>query len=240
MICANILSSYRSDCLPNCPAFTHTYEVVDVPEQEQVDAFIPYRDFSNRMDLDEPMSTCITAGPDWNTEFRYQQHLAILNAAKRIDEIDAQFGARFGRTYGGMVEAYRCEDAEAVMVTLGSVAGTTRIVVDALRGQGHKVGMLRLRCLRPFPIREVIAALGRVKAVGVLEKDIDFGYEGTVLTNVNSALARMDHAPRTQNFIAGLGGRAISKKDIEDMFMELLSGKPEQTVEFVKLRCVEA
>ena len=220
---------------------THTYEVVDIPNQADVDKFIPYQDFPNKMELENPKSTCITAGPDWNTEFRYQQHVATLKAAEKIEAIDAEFAKAFGRSYGGMIDEYQCEDAEVVLVTLGSVTGTTRIVVDELRSQGKKVGLLKLRCIRPFPQAEVAAILKNVKAAGVLERDISFGYEGVVFTNVNSALSGLEHKPKTYNFVAGLGGRSISKSDIAGMFDKLLrqadGGAEEPVVEFVKLRC---
>ncbi len=220
---------------------THTYEVVEIPEQDKVDAFIPYQNYANKMDLDNPTSNCITAGPDYNLEFHYQQHVATLKAGEKLIAADKEYGELFGRTYGGLVETYRTDDADAVIVTLGSVAGTTRCVVDALRAEGKKVGLLRIRCMRPFPEKEIIAALQHVKAVGVLEKDIDHGCEGVVFTNVNSALMRGTTKPATFNFIAGLGGRSILKGDIAQCFDKLLrqaAGEPQSpTVEFVKLGC---
>lgn len=220
---------------------THTYELVEVPEQSLVDEFIPYQDFENKMDLDNPKCTCITAGPAWNTEFRYQQHTAILKAADKIRAVDNEYKKLFGRSYGGLVENYYCDDAEAILVTLGSVAGTTRLVVDEMRSKGQKVGLLKLRCLRPFPKEEIAKILGNAKAVGVLEKDISFGYEGAVYSDVNSALIKLDKIPKTYNFIAGLGGRSISKGDIKETFEKLLksSSGAEETkdVEFLKLRC---
>lgn len=220
---------------------THTYELVEVPEQSMVDEFIPYQSFANKMDLDNPKSTCITAGPLWNTEFRYQQHHAILNSAQKIKAVDSEYGKRFGRSYGGLVENYRCDDAEAILVTLGSVTGTARLVVDDLREKGQKVGLLKLRCLRPFPKDEIAKILCSAKAIGVLEKDISFGYEGAVFTEVNSALTKLDKIPKAYNFVAGLGGRNISKEDIKEAFGKLLKNNSdaEQTanVEFLKLRC---
>ncbi|MGL5514576.1 MAG: transketolase C-terminal domain-containing protein, partial [Sporomusa sp.] len=130
---------------------------------------------------------------------------------------------------------------EVILVTLGSVTGTARIVVDELRSQGKKAGLLKLRCIRPFPQDEVVAILKNAKAAGVLERDISFGYEGVVFTNVNSALTGLGNKPKTYNFVAGLGGRSISKSDIAGMFDKLFrqaQGKEQESVvEFVKLRC---
>ena len=114
---------------------THTYEVVEIPEQDKVDAFIPYQKYANRMDLEHPMSNCVTAGPDSNMELHYQQHLATIKAGEKLAAADKEYGKLFGRTYGGMIETYRTEDADAVIVTLGSVAGTTRCVVDKMRDE---------------------------------------------------------------------------------------------------------
>ncbi len=220
---------------------THTYELVEVPNQDEVDKYIPYSDFENKMDLESPKSTCISAGPLWNTEFRYQQHKAILKSALKIKEVDREYGAKFGRSYGGLTENYKCDDAEVILVTLGSVTGTTRIVVDDLRKKGYKVGLLKLRCLRPFPKDEIVQILSNAKAIGVLEKDISFGYEGAVFTEVNSALSMLGRSPKTFNFIAGLGGRNISKDDIREMYEKLMDIDKNEAlknnVEFIKLRC---
>ncbi|MCI8809271.1 MAG: pyruvate ferredoxin oxidoreductase [Oscillibacter sp.] len=216
---------------------THTYELVQLAEQETVDAYIPYRNFCNKLDLNNPKATCITAGPPYNMEFRYQQHKAAVDAAAKIVEADKEFGKKFGRSYGGLVEAYKCEDADAVLVTLGSVAGTVRCVVDAYREAGKKIGLLKIRCMRPFPAKEAAAALKGAKAVGVLEKDISFGYEGVVYTNVNSSLKEQGLSVPTANWVGGLGGRSISKEDIQGIFDQLLSGRLEGTqTAFVNLR----
>lgn len=216
---------------------THTYELIHTVEQEKVDAYIPYREYANRMNLDAPKATCITAGPPYNTEFRYQQHVDTLKAAEVVKSADEEYGKVFGRSYGGMVEAYRCEDAEAVLITLGSVAGTARCVVDAYRAAGKKVGLLKIRCMRPFPAAEILEAVKGAKAVGVLEKDISFGFEGVVYTDVNSAMKAQNVSIPTANYVGGLGGRSISKEDIGKIFDGLLSGDLDsKNVEFVNLR----
>ena len=127
-----------------------------------------------------------------------------------------------------------CEDAEFIIVTLGSVAGTVRPVLERLRSLGERVGLVRIRYMRPFPDAEIRKALAGAKAVGVLEKDISFGYEGTVFTNVNSALMRAKvKPPRLINFIGGLGGKDISAADIEQLFLRLKSPDDGETVAFI-------
>jgi pyruvate ferredoxin oxidoreductase alpha subunit len=160
------------------------------------------------------------------------------NSIQKIYQVDQEFGDRFGRYYGGMVDEYRCDDAEVILVTVGSVSGTVRLVVDKMRKQGYPVGMLKLRYLRPFPQEEILKVVKKVKAIGVIDRDISFGYEGTVFTNVNSTLTQLEQPPLSVNYIAGLGGRDISKEDIENMFLNLyegLAGKPLERVQFVKL-----
>ena len=216
---------------------THTYELVQTLPQDKVDAYIPYRQFSNRLNLEAPRGTCITAGPPYNLEFRYQQHQVTLKAAEKIKAADEEFGKLFGRQYGGMVDAYRCEDAEVILVTLGSVAGTTRCVVDAYRAAGKKVGLLRIRCMRPFPGEEIAEIVKNAKAVAVLEKDISFGFEGVVYTDVQSALLRSGLNIPAVNYVGGLGGRSISKTDIGGIYDDLLAGKYDNSeVHFVNLR----
>ena len=216
---------------------THTYELLHTVDQDKVDAYIPYQQFANRMDLDNPKATCITAGPLYNMEFRYQQHQAMLNAVEKIKAADKAFGETFGRSYGGVVEAYKCDDAEAILITLGSVAGTTRCVVDEMREQGKKVGLLKIRCMRPFPAKEIVEIVKNAKFVGVLEKDVSFGFEGVVYTDVSSALKSAGVEIPAANYVGGLGGRSIYKTDIEKIYEELLAGTAKVgEASFVNLR----
>lgn len=216
---------------------THTYELLHTVDQDKVDAYIPYQQFANRMDLDNPKATCITAGPLYNMEFRYQQHQAMLNAVEKIKAADKAFGETFGRSYGGVVEAYKCDDAEAILITLGSVAGTTRCVVDEMREQGKKVGLLKIRCMRPFPVKEIVEVVKNAKFVGVLEKDVSFGFEGVVYTDVCSALKSAGVEIPAANYVGGLGGRSIYKTDIEKIYEELLAGTAKVgEASFVNLR----
>jgi pyruvate ferredoxin oxidoreductase alpha subunit len=176
--------------------------------------------------------------PSDNTEFKYQQQVAMLNSIDVIAETDSDFAKVFGRKYHGMVEEYFCNDADAVLVTLGSITGTVRVVVDKLRNKGVKVGLLKIRYMRPFPEKEIMELSKKIKAIGVIDKDISFGYEGTVFTNVNSALSKTENSLFKKNFIAGLGGRDISIQNIEDMFNQLFEGlkvKGQNTVEFINL-----
>lgn len=198
---------------------THTYEAVDIPDQEDVHKFLPEFDLKQKMDLNNPQNLFFTSAPQHNIWFKYQQHKALLDAKEVINDLDLKYKEIIGRGYGGLIDAYRCEDAEHVVVTLGSITGLVRDVVDELREKGEKVGVLKIRYMRPFPDEEIRNVLKGVKKISVLEKDISFGYAGTVYTNVISAISGENII--AVNHIAGLGGRNIDKSEIEDIFKEL-------------------
>ncbi len=204
---------------------THTYEVVDVPTSEQANAFLPKYETENKLDLQHPRNLAFSAGPDTNTIFKYKEHIGILNSKSVIKEAEDRFETIFGRRYSGLTESHRTEDADYIIITLGSIAGLVREVVDALRQEGRRVGLLRLRYLRPFPNEEIANAVKNAKAVAVLEKDISFGNEGTVYTNVNSALQKAGINITNSNYIGGLGGKNISAEEIRTIFDELKSQK---------------
>jgi len=203
---------------------THTYEVVDVPSQDLVEKFLPPYETENMLDMDSPKNLGYSVGPDYNLEFKYLEHIGIQNAAEVIVEAENRFAEVFGRRYTGLVDAYLCEDAEYIMITLGTIAGLCRETADLLRSEGIKAGVLRLRYIRPFPNREIGEILKNAKAVGVLEKDISFGNEGTIYTNVNSALYKAGLDVPSYNFIGGLGGRDISKENIKKAYEHIING----------------
>ena len=203
---------------------THTYEVVDVPSQEQADEFLPPFETENKMSLEKPKNLAFSAGPDTNSIFKYKEHIGILNAKSVIAEAEGKFEAIFGRKYTGLTENYQTEDADYILITLGSISGLVREIVDKLRKNGEKVGLLKIRYMRPFPNEEIAQAVKNAKAVAVLEKDISFGNEGAVYTNVNSALQKAEINIPSSNYIGGLGGKNITPQEIEDIFAEIKSG----------------
>jgi pyruvate ferredoxin oxidoreductase alpha subunit len=210
---------------------THTYETVDIPEREQADRFLPPYETDNRLDFDNPKNMAFSAGPDYNYIFKYKEHEGVLAARQVIDETEKEFAEIFGRSYTGLVENYLTDDAEYIIVTLGSIAGLCRETADKLRSQGVKAGVLRIRYMRPFPNQEIAETLKNAKAYAVLEKDVSFGNEGTVFTNVNSALKKADVNVKGYNYIGGLGGRNISSADIEKIFSDMENGA--ETVNFI-------
>ena len=203
---------------------THTYETVEIPSQAQADAFLPPYETENRIDFDNPKNMAFSAGPDTNYIFKYKAHRAMLAAKPVIAETEQAYAEIFGRRYSGLTENYRTEDADYILVTLGSIAGLCRETADQLRQQGIRAGVVRIRYMRPFPNEEIAGALRNAKAFGVLEKDISFGNEGTVYTNVNSALQKAGIRIPGYDFIGGLGGRNISAADTEQIFAAIQNG----------------
>ena len=204
-------------------ALTHTYESVGIPTQEQADAFLPpYDGAGNRFDFANPVNIGYSAGPEFNRYFKHSAHEGMLAAADAVERVEARFAKVFGRSYPGLIEAVDCDDADIVLVTLGSIAGLARERVAQLRAQGVKAGLVRIRYMRPFPARQIVEALADAAAVGVLEKDVSFGAEGTVMTNVCSALQQAGNAVPVVNFVGGLGGDDISQAQMRGMF-EVLS-----------------
>ena len=218
---------------------THTYEMVEVPSQEDVDAFLPPFRSLNAIDFENPRSFCISAGTDWNMEFRQQQQQASVKAAEQIEKIDREYEEKFGRGYGGMLEEYRMDGAEVCLVALGSVNGTIKEVVDELRSEGVKAGLVKLRFIRPFPRRFFEELPARVKAVGIIDRDLSFGYEGAVGSEVKAAMQASGVFVPAVNFIAGLAGRDIPRPTIRGLYDKLLkavAGEPAEPMEMVDVR----
>ena len=199
-------------------ALTHTYESVD----------IPYDGAGNRFDFANPVNIGYSAGPEFNRYFKHSAHEGMLAAADAVERVEARFAKVFGRSYPGLIEAVDCDDADIVLVTLGSIAGLARERAAQLRAQGVKAGLVRIRYMRPFPAKLIAEALAGAAAVGVLEKDISFGAEGTVFTNVNSALQQAGCMVPTFNFIGGLGGDDITSAQMDAMFDALLDSVGER------------
>ena len=191
---------------------THAYERVDMPTQAQVDAFLPPYEPRQVLDPSDPVSIGAMVGPEAFMEVRYLAHAKQLMALERIPQIAAEFAARFGRTTGGLVRAYRCEDAKTIVVALGSVIGTLKDTADEMRAEGIPIGVLGIQSFRPFPLEAVRTALQGAERVVVLEKSFSAGLGGVVSTDVRLALSGLQLHGYT--VVAGLGGRAITKASL--------------------------
>ena len=195
---------------------THAYERVDMPTQQQVDAYLPPYEPRQVLDPRHPVSIGAMVGPEAFTEVRYLAHAKQLQALERIPELAREFKAIFGRDSGGLVHSYRADDAETIVVAMGSVLGTIKDVVDEMREAGAKLGVLGICSFRPFPLAAVREALQNAKRVVVLEKSLAVGLGGIVSTNVRMALSGLHLNGYT--VVAGLGGRAILKSSLHRLF----------------------
>jgi len=195
---------------------THAYERLDVPSQDDVDAFLPAFQPVQMLDPDEPYSIGAMVGPEAFTEVRYLGHDTQLQALKLIPEIAGVFRDVFGRDSGGLIHEYRTEGADTLMVALGSVNGTIQEVVDSLREAGSAVGSIGICSFRPFPLDELRDALEGAKRVVVIEKSLAPGLGGILASNVRMALRGVSMPVYT--VIAGLGGRPITQNPLREVF----------------------
>jgi pyruvate ferredoxin oxidoreductase alpha subunit len=200
---------------------THAVERVDVPSQAEVDAFLPPYEPRQVLDPDHPVSIGAMVGPEAFMEVRYIAHAKQTMALERIPRIADEFAQRFGRDSGGLVRRYCTEDAETIVVALGSVLGTVKDTIDELRNAGLKVGVLGIQSFRPFPLAAVRAALQGARRVVVLEKSFSVGLGGVVSTDVRMALSGLQLHGYT--VIAGLGGRAITKASLARTLREAIA-----------------
>lgn len=194
---------------------SHTAEPVDIPDQSAVDAFLPPYRPAEHLSTDNPQAFSGLATPDRYMEYRYRMQLAMEEALEVIPRVDSEFHRHFGRRYG-LVEEYRTDGAELVLVTSGTITSTAREVVDELRDQGRMVGLLKMRVFRPFPVAAVRAALGRTAKVAVLDRNICFGVGGTFAQEVRAALYNHSRVP-VSGFVLGLGGRDVTPAVIREV-----------------------
>jgi pyruvate ferredoxin oxidoreductase alpha subunit len=219
---------------------SHAIENITLLDKAEVQSFIgEYKPERSLLDIDHPSTFGAMTLQDAYMTFKHQQSEAMTRAKDVVSAVSAEFGKEFGRNYG-LIDAYRLEDAETAIVILNSAAGTTKVVVDELRKQGKKVGMLRLRLFRPLPYKEIADALKNCKAVAVLDRADsmnDFG--GPLFNEVRSALYDGETRPKVISRIYGLGGRDYKIKDATDVFDELSTivktGKTDTLTKYITL-----
>jgi pyruvate ferredoxin oxidoreductase alpha subunit len=202
---------------------THAFERVEVPAQEQVDAWLPPFVPRQVLDPDAPMTIGAMVGPEAFFEVRYLMHAKQQQALDAIPQVAGEFEQSFCRASGGLMRPYRCEDAETIVVALGSVLGTIEDVIDELRDEGVPIGALALKCFRPFPLDEVREALGSAERVVVVEKAFAVGAGGIVGQNVRLALSGL--RVNVYDVVAGLGGRAITTASLRRLFEEAVEDR---------------
>jgi pyruvate/2-oxoacid:ferredoxin oxidoreductase alpha subunit len=206
---------------------SHTFEPVDIPDQDAVDRFLP--PFSPRFSLDtaNPYAIGQMASPAVYMEMRHNIQMAMEQVQDRFVKVEDEFETIFGRKYGP-VEAVECDDAKIIMVVTGTAASTCRHVISDLRLKGEKVGMLKLKMFRPFPTDLIRRILGPAYKVAVIDRNFSFGVSGIFAQEVRSALYNSDKHPPVFGYIAGLGGRDVTPEIIEKIYrMTQKSAAPE-------------
>jgi pyruvate ferredoxin oxidoreductase alpha subunit len=210
---------------------THTVEPVEIPEQQDVDSFLPPYEPDVILDPSRPAMIGTFMPAEYIMELRRQTAGAVESAKKVIQEVNDEFATRFGRDYGGLIDTYQMDDAEAALVTMGTVTSTSRQVVDELRQEGKKMGLVKLRFFRPFPSEELKNALKDTAAIGVVDRSLSFIGGGQAFNEVRSALYGLSIP--IINHLSGLGGRDVTEMQIKKMFELTLSAAKGEKVKTV-------
>ena len=219
---------------------SHTYMPVKIPDQEKIDEFLPSYTPNWFLDVDNPLSHANIVSPEWYMEFRYMIQEAMENAKQLIPEIDKQYGKISGFEHGGLIDRYRCEDADLILLTMGTMGAEAKIAVDNLRNESLKVGVARVRVFRPYP-REAIRKLAEnTQMFAIIDRGISFGMEGFLAEETKASLYDQKNKPLTAGFIAGLGGRDVTFQTIEKIAKKSLkwmrAGRVEKETVWIDLR----
>jgi pyruvate/2-oxoacid:ferredoxin oxidoreductase alpha subunit len=204
---------------------SHTSEPVQIPGQHRVDEFLPPYAPDTPLRPESPMLFGSIAKPDQYMEFRYMINVAMKTAAKRIVEVEEEYHKKLGRSYHGLVEEYKCSDADVILVANGSVVSTARYVVNEMRKEGKKVGLAKLRVFRPFPATEIVKAISRSTAVGVLDRSYSFGHGGALFQEIRGASYGKSNMPGIKDYVAGIGGRDVTPEVLRSIYEDLLARK---------------
>jgi pyruvate ferredoxin oxidoreductase alpha subunit len=199
---------------------THAMERIDIPDQASVDAYLPPYDPIQVVDPAQPVSIGAMVGPDAFTEVKFLAHYKQTRALRLIPELAAEFSRSFGRESGGLLRAYRTEDADMMVVAMGSVCGTIKDTIDEMREEGIRIGLVTIVSYRPFPVDELRNALAGSKDVVVVEKSISVGVGGPLANDVDMALRNLPRAPRLHSAVAGLGGRPVTRASLDRLFRQ--------------------
>jgi pyruvate ferredoxin oxidoreductase alpha subunit len=213
---------------------THAFETVDIPEQKEIDEFLPPYKPEVFLNIDDPKTFGNLSEPQWYMETRYKLQETIEEAKPVIESVAGEYKAKFGRYSGGLIDTYRLDDAERAFVAMGSMVGTLRDVVDDLRQKGEKVGLLKIRSFRPFPKEKIREVCANVKELLALEKAISFGLGGVIQEELRSTFYREKHQPMVSGFVLGLGGRDVPPTSVIKLY-EASKGKVISN-EFIDLR----
>ncbi len=213
---------------------THAVERLDIPAQAMVDAYLPPYDPVQVLDPAEPVTMGAMVGPDAFTEVRFLAHYKQTKALRFIPQFADAFAKVFGRASGGLLRGYRTEDAQMVVIAMGSVCGTIKDTIDEMRDEGIPIGLVTLVSYRPFPIDALQNILESAREVVVIDKSVSLGMGGPLANNVGVALRNLPRRPRMHAVVAGLGGRPITRQSLHRLF-RLAAAKPWEGTHFLDL-----
>ncbi len=223
----SVIQGYRIAEIVNLPVMicydafflSHTYEPVDIPDQEQVDQWLPGFDPEYYLNPDDPKAFNGLVMPDNYMEMRYKLHQAHEKAKKVVNEVGNSYGESFGRKYKA-VEAVSCDDADMILITSSSAVSPARLVVNQLRTEGKKIGLLKIRLFRPFPAEEIRDILSGVKKAVVMDRNCSWGKGGIFADEIRGVLANDPTSPAIYSYIVGLGGKSITPALIHEIVTE--------------------
>lgn len=223
-----IIQAYRLGELVNLPVMvvldafflSHTYEPVDIPDQKLVDGYLPPWEPKFQLDPEEPCAFGPLVTPAFYMEMRHGIACAMDEALALFPQVEDEFEKMFDRRYGA-VESVLCDDAEIIMVTSGTVSSTSRQVIKDLRAKGERVGLLKVKLFRPFPVDLIRRALAPAKKVAVIDRNFSFGASGIFAQEIRAALCNMIKHPPVFGYIAGIGGRDVTTDVIEDIYRQV-------------------
>jgi pyruvate/2-oxoacid:ferredoxin oxidoreductase alpha subunit len=198
---------------------SHTYEPVDVPDQEAVDRFLPQYNPAFNVDTKNPYALNSIVPPTAYMEIRHDNAMAMDQVLERFNDVEKEFEVLFDRRHGP-VEAIYCDDAEIILVTSGTITSTARLLLEELRDKGEKVGVLKMKMFRPFPVELVCSALKSAKKVAVIDRNLSSGAGGIFAQEVRAALCNMQNHPLVFGYVVGLGGRDVTTTVLEDIYQK--------------------
>jgi len=214
---------------------SHTFEPVDAPTPEEVDAFLPALEMPYTLDVDRPGRFGSFMAPDAYMEQRKNIADGMEAAARVIPGVERDFAERFGRDHGGALPLFECDDADAVLVVSGTAASTARHVVREMRAEGKRVGLAKLRVFRPWPVAAIRAVAAKVPRLAVLDRSFTFGFGGALFQEVRNAVQSPRGGPLVRGYVAGLGGRDIVPETIRAVLDDVLA-RDEPDVSWVGLQ----
>jgi pyruvate/2-oxoacid:ferredoxin oxidoreductase alpha subunit len=201
---------------------SHFMEPVDIPEQEQVDRFLPPLHLPHKFDIEKPGFLVPVVSSELYRKYKHMAQGSMDSVKEVADRVDREFKEAFGRGYG-TIESVMADDAEGVLVTAGSITSTARITIKALRGQGHKIGLLKIRLFRPFPVEAVQKALRGKKKIAVIDRNISLGGGGIFCQELRAALVHTPDHPLTYSYIAGIGGTDVTPDVIQKIALDFMN-----------------